>query len=172
MIFFTAIDKISQLIERSETMAIDVIDEKLLSVLQENARISISELSKRINLSLSAVSERLKKLEASGVIRQYTAILDPIEMEKNVLGIVMVSVAGDPRLSDFIKFVNTSDSVMSCSRCTGAYDYIVKICAKNQSELQDVLDSIKRIRGVNSLYSSVLLDDLKISYSVPPLATK
>ena len=52
-------------------MALDTIDVKILEVLQENARVSISELSKQVNLSLSAVSERLKKLESSSIIEQY-----------------------------------------------------------------------------------------------------
>ena len=54
----------------------DIIDVKILEVLQDNARVSISELSKKVNLSLSAVSERLKKLENSNIIESYTAILD------------------------------------------------------------------------------------------------
>ncbi len=118
-------------------MAIDVIDEKLLAVLQENARISISELSKRINLSLSAVSERLKKLEASGVIQQYTAILNPSEMQKNVLAILTVSVTGNPKNFDFVKYVKNNDAIMSCTMVTGAFDYIATVCARDASELQN-----------------------------------
>ena len=153
-------------------MAIDVIDEKLLEVLQENARISISELSKRINLSLSAVSERVKKLEASGVIKQYTTILDSVEMEKNIIAIVMFSVTGDPKTQEILKYVESNDAIMTCSRVTGMCDYLVKICAKNQSILQATLDEIKKLRGVSQFYSMILLDDLKVRYSVPPVATK
>ena len=54
----------------------DTIDSKILEVLQENSRVSISDLSKQVNLSLSAVSERLKKLEASSIIEKFTVILD------------------------------------------------------------------------------------------------
>ena len=54
----------------------DSIDTKILEALQENSRISISDLSKKVNLSLSAVSERLKKLEASNIIEKYTVILN------------------------------------------------------------------------------------------------
>ena len=58
----------------------DIIDVRILEVLQDNARVSISELSRRVNLSLSAVSERLKKLENSNIIESYTAILDAKRM--------------------------------------------------------------------------------------------
>ena len=153
-------------------MAIDVIDEKLLKVLQETGRISISELSKRINLSLSAVSERLKKLESSGVIQQYTAILDPGKMGKNIIAIIMIAMNGDPAPNDFVRYMNSNDCVMSCSRITGSFDYIVKICSDNQKTFQGILDDIKKFKGVVTVHSMVLLGDIKIRYSVPPLATK
>ncbi len=153
-------------------MAIDVIDEKLLKVLQENGRISISELSKRINLSLSAVSERLKKLESSGVIQQYTAILDPGKMGKNIIAIIMIAMNGDPAPNDFVRYMNSNECIMSCSRVTGGYDYIVKICSDNQKTFQGILDDIKKFKGVVTVHSMVLLGDIKIRYSVPPLATK
>lgn len=62
----------------------DVIDVKILEVLQENSRVSISELSRKVNLSLSAVSERLKKLENSSIISKYTVILDPKLLGKDL----------------------------------------------------------------------------------------
>ena len=153
-------------------MAIDVIDEKLLQVLQENARISISELSKRINLSLSAVSERLKKLESNGVIKQYTAILNPQEMDKHLIAIIMLSINGNPGNADFIKYIKNEECILSCSRVTGSFDYIIKVCSNDQFELQTIIDNIKSFRGVTDLHSMVLLGDVKIRYSVPPKALK
>ena len=73
-------------------MALDTIDVKILEVLQENARVSISELSKQVNLSLSAVSERLKKLESSSIIEQYTTVLNSAAMEKDLSVIMMISM--------------------------------------------------------------------------------
>jgi Lrp/AsnC family leucine-responsive transcriptional regulator len=153
-------------------MAIDVIDEKLLEVLQENARISISELSKRINLSLSAVSERVKKLESSGAIRQYTAILDPVIMNQNLISVITVSITGDPKVSEFSKYARSSSSIMSCYRVTGSYDYIATVCSEDQSALQATLDEVKKLRGVSTVHSTVLLEPLKVNFSVPPKAGK
>ena len=153
-------------------MAIDIIDEKLLEVLQENARISISELSKRINLSLSAVSERVKKLEASGVITQYTTILNPFAMNQNLLSVVMLSVTGDPKMCEFNRYVTTCPSIMSCYRVTGTYDFIATVCSENQTALQVTLDDIKKLRGVAIVHSMVLLDAQKVKFSVPPKASK
>ena len=63
----------------------DHIDKSILSLLQENARISLSEISGTVQLSVSAVSERLRRLEASGLIQKYTAILDPHAFHKDVI---------------------------------------------------------------------------------------
>ena len=73
-------------------MSLDSIDVKILEVLQSNARISVSELSKKVNLSLSAVSERLKKLENGGVIEAYTTIIKPASMEKELSVLMLVSL--------------------------------------------------------------------------------
>ena len=69
----------------------DDIDKKILKRLQENARVTISVLSSEISLSMPAISERLKKLEASGVIKQYTAILNPELVDKQLMALVFLS---------------------------------------------------------------------------------
>ena len=86
-------------------MTIDVIDAKILEVLQENARISYSELSKRINLSLSAVSDRLKKMEASGLISSYTTILDPAALDRQLQAYMMVNVDSSGNIDDLLTVI-------------------------------------------------------------------
>ena len=152
-------------------MAIDIIDEKLLEVLQVNARISISDLSKKINLSLSAVSERLKKLEASGVITQYTAILDPEEMDKHVEAVMYVSV-DNTHNAEFEKFVNGEGDILLCSRVTGEYDYILRIFTKDTMTLEAIIDKTKSLRCVKGVNTAILLSHVKVKHSVPPVATK
>lgn len=153
-------------------MAIDIIDERLIEVLQENARISISELSKRINLSLSAVSDRLKKLENSGLIKQYTTIIDPVMMDKNLSALVMISIDNPLMATEFTKFTTENPDVLSCTRIAGNYDYVMTVCTKNQSTLQALLDKLKSIKSVKRVEASLLLNDIKKRYSVPPVAQK
>ncbi|MBQ2059415.1 MAG: Lrp/AsnC family transcriptional regulator, partial [Firmicutes bacterium] len=95
-------------------MTLDTIDVKILEVLQQNARVSVSELSKRVNLSLSAVSERLKKLEGSGVIAQYTTILDPVAMNKQASALMMVSLENPSSSDDFLSFVQSNPEILEC----------------------------------------------------------
>lgn len=152
--------------------SVDIIDEKILEVLQQNARISISELSKKINLSLSAVSERLKKLESNGVIRQYTAILNPEDMGKTIAAIIRVSLNNRASGGDFLKLVNAEPDIISCIRTTGDYDYYIQVYSGGPSELQQLLDRVKALRCVERVHSDVFLDTIKACFSVPPSANK
>ena len=152
--------------------SVDIIDEKILEVLQQNARISISELSKKINLSLSAVSERLKKLESNGIIRQYTAILNPEDMGKNIAAIIRISLNNRASSAEFLKLVNVEPDIISCIRTTGDYDYYMQAYCGGPVDLQRLLDTIKALRCVERVHSDVHLDTVKACYSVPPAANK
>lgn len=153
-------------------MTLDSIDAKILEELQQNARVSISDLSKKINLSLSAVSERLKKLEGSGVIQQYTAILDPRAMDRNLRALMMVSVDGSGNMNELLKLVKESPEILECYFIAGACDYILKVATKDTDSLASLVVKIKAIKGVKTTETNVFLDQIKQEYSVAPVAGK
>ena len=153
-------------------MTIDVIDAKILEVLQENARVSISELSKRINLSLSAVSERLKKLESSGIINQYTAILVPAAMDKELRAYMMISVDGSGNTADLIRLIEKTEDILEACLVAGNFDYMLKIATKNTATLAEIVNKIKSVKNVRHTETTVLLNEIKQRYSVPPVANK
>ena len=150
-------------------MNLDSIDAKLLEVLQENARVSISELSKRINLSLSAVSERLKKLEQSGIIEQYTTVLSPKEMNKNLLALIQLKVDSSLNEKELLKLVDNSDDILECFNVAGSFDYILKIATKNTASLSALTKEIKLLKGVRSTETNILLEKIKLKHSVSPI---
>ena len=153
-------------------MVLDSIDAKILEVLQENARVSISELSKKINLSLSAVSERLKKLESSGVIEQYTTILDHKAMDRDLRAMMMVSVDGSINREELRKLVNESEEILECYFIAGAWDYIMKIATKDTESLAELVKKVKSIKGVKTTETDIFLEQFKQQYSVVPTAGK
>lgn len=153
-------------------MNIDIIDAKILEVLQENARVSISELSKRINLSLSAVSERLKKLESSGIIQQYTTVLDPIAMDKELRAFMMISVESSANSSELFRLIQSSDEILECYFVAGDYDYILKIATKNTTTLAELINKVKAVKAVKRTETNVFLSEIKQKHSVPPVANK
>jgi Lrp/AsnC family leucine-responsive transcriptional regulator len=147
---------------------LDNIDIKIIKLLQENARITASEISGAINLSVPAVSERLKKLEVSGIIKQYTAIIDPVYFNKSLMAIVFVTLER-PRFSDiFGEFVTRQNDILECHYLAGDADYALKVVTENTVTLQELLDRIKSVQGVAKTKTIVILSSAKNNYSVIP----
>jgi Lrp/AsnC family leucine-responsive transcriptional regulator len=146
----------------------DNIDIKIIRLLQENARITASEISSVINLSIPAVSERLKKLEASGVIKQYTTILDPQHFDKTLMALVFITLER-PRFSDiFAEFVKKQNDILECHYLAGDFDYAIKIATENTATLQELLNRIKSVQGVQKTRTIVILSTAKNNYSIIP----
>ena len=103
------------------------IDIEILKLLQGNARITASEIASKINLSVPAVSDRLKKLDASGIIEKYTAIISPKKANKSLTVIMFVSL-GNPKFADkFIEIIQKEDEIIECHYLAGDFDYELKI---------------------------------------------
>ena len=153
-------------------MALDTIDVRILEVLQDNARVSISELSKQVNLSLSAVSERLKKLENSNIIEQYTTVLNPSAMEKDLSAIMMISMEDPSDTAEFRRLVQDQDEILECHYITGTYDYMLKITTKNMATLELLMNKIKSIKSIKHTETNVIFSTIKNKHSVVPIATK
>lgn len=146
----------------------DNIDIRIIRLLQENARITASEIAGKINLSVPAVSERLKKLEASGVIRQYTTILDPQHFDKSLSAIVFITLER-PKFSDiFAEFVKKQNDILECHYLAGDFDYALKIVTENTATLQELLNRIKSVQGVQKTRTVVILSTAKNNYSIIP----
>ncbi len=146
----------------------DNIDIKIIKLLQENARVTASEIAGTINLSVPAVSERLKKLESSGVIKQYTAIVDPVHMNKTLMAIVFITLER-PRFADtFAEFVKKQNDILECHYLAGDFDYALKVVTENTTTLQELLDRIKSLQCVQKTRTIVILSTAKNNYSVIP----
>lgn len=150
----------------------DSIDVKILEVLQENSRISISELSKKVNLSLSAVSERIKKLESSGTIEQYTAIIDAEAMNKSLSVLMMISIDNSDAEQKFYRLVQEDGEILECHHITGDYDWIIKIVTESTATLETLMTRIKSIDGVRGTQTIVFLSTQKMRHSVAPTANR
>lgn len=143
----------------------DSIDKSILKLLQENARISASEISKKVNLSVSAVADRVKKLENGHVIEQYTTILNPVILEKELTAFMLISLQSPQVSRKFLDFVGQENEILSCFYIAGDYDYIIKIATKNTSTLEAVLNRIKSVEGVIKTNTVVILGTEKDHHS-------
>ncbi len=146
----------------------DDIDVKILSALRENARATASEIGAAIGMSVSAVIERIKKLEANGVIAQYTAIIDQKNVNKDITAFISVTLE-HPKYNDgFIDFVGRTYDVLEAHYLAGDADYLIKVVTDTTTTLEHLLREIKCIPGVARTCTSMVLSTVKNEHSVNP----
>ncbi|HCS74435.1 MAG TPA: Lrp/AsnC family transcriptional regulator [Clostridiales bacterium] len=146
----------------------DNTDLKILACLKENARINTSVIGERINMSVSAVSERIRKLENLGIIKQYTVILDHKLIGKDLLSYISVSLEHPKYNENFINSIDKNSQVIECHYTTGDFDFLLKVITDSAAALSDVLNEIKSISGVSLTRTLIVLSTSKSDVSVLP----
>ncbi|MEN6316144.1 MAG: Lrp/AsnC family transcriptional regulator [Clostridiaceae bacterium] len=149
----------------------DAIDVKILECLQENSRVNASLIGEQINMSVSAVIERIKKLEASGIIKQYTAILNSKLLGKDTTAFISVRLEHPKYNGNFMESVKTQPEIIECYYLTGDFDYILKVITASTETLARVLNEIKSIKGVSLTKTVVVLSTVKNGVSCSPKTT-
>jgi DNA-binding Lrp family transcriptional regulator len=147
-------------------------DLAILHFVQEDGRISNVELASRIGLSPPATHARLKRLQSNGYIRKYVALLDQEKVGFDMTCFVNISLRmhGPKELSEFRKSVNQLPEVLDCYHVTGEFDYLLKIVVRNRKELQRFVEQkLTPIAGVARIYTSLVLEQIKSSTSLPLL---
>ncbi len=151
-------------------LKLDEIDRKILDILQSNAKITNAQLSKDIGLSPAPTLERVKKLESSGIIKSYHALLDTDKIGLGVHTFVQVTLKGHNKknIDHFLNEINMIDEVVECHHITGSGDFILKVIAKDISCYQKImLEKVSEIEVVDSLQSMVILSTFKNSKTMP-----
>ena len=146
----------------------DNLDVDILRFLQKNARASLSDIGQKVNLSVSAVGERVKKLEASRAISRYVAIIDGSYFHKELTAIMFISLENPSYMESFLGFVQSENDILECFYIAGNYDYVLKIVTKNPSTLEMLLNKIKSVPGIIKTYTNVVLATCKNNESVYP----
>lgn len=150
----------------------DELDFQILSCLKENARENATNIGAKINLSTSAVIERIKKLETTGIIKQYTALFNQDMLGRELIAFIYVSLEHPKFYEDFVSNINGNSSIAECYYIAGDYDFILKIITKNRKGLESILTDIKSISGVSGTRTSVVLSTNKYEACLLPEETK
>ncbi len=146
----------------------DRIDIKILECLKKNAREKASAIAEEIGLSVSAVTERIKKLEISGVIRDYTVRLDQKKIGNTVSAIMMVELENISLCDGFEALVASIPNIVSCYYVTGDYYYVLKIITESTESLELIHRTIKGFEGMNSTKTLVVLKTPKSEDTLLP----
>ena len=116
----------------------DNTDVKILQCLMKNARANSSEIAEKVKLSTSTVIERIKKLENSGVIKGYAAIIVPEKLGKDVTALISVAI-DHPKFNDgFVAAVKDNRHIAECLYIAGEFDYFLKVVTDNTKTLESV----------------------------------
>jgi DNA-binding Lrp family transcriptional regulator len=149
---------------------LDATDKKILEILQANSNITNAQLAQEIGLSPAPTLERVKKLENSGVIRSYHAVVDPASIGVGVSTFVMVSLKGHNKenIDKFIKAISSIEEVVECHHVTGQADFFLKIVCTDIPAYQVLmLEKVSNIEVVANMQSMVILSTFKDSKVVP-----
>ncbi|HTE18923.1 MAG TPA: Lrp/AsnC family transcriptional regulator [Armatimonadota bacterium] len=152
---------------------LDDIDIRLLEMLQEHGRTSQHDLAQAVGLSSPAVGERLRKLEERGIIRQFTVLVDPRRVGRDVTAFIFVGINGSTFYPDFRAHVVRHAEVLECHSVTGQGSHLLKIRTDSTSTLEALLAEIQSWPGVQWTTTSIVLSTIKetSALSLGPRAT-
>lgn len=142
----------------------DSTDVKILKCLCHNARMNSSEIAEKVKLSVSAVIERIKKLESNGTILSYSANIEPSMLNKNVVALIMVTIDHPKYNENFINYVAQEHRIVECLYMAGDFDYLLRVVTESTKTLESVLNSIKSVGGVAKTKTNIVLSTTKNSY--------
>jgi Lrp/AsnC family leucine-responsive transcriptional regulator len=139
------------------TESLDATDWAILVELQRDARLPLTELGRRVNLSASAATERLRRLEAAGVITGYRAEVDLGKVGYPVLAVVRLKYPGS-RHEPLHKLLGERSEILECLRTTGDDCYTLKIAAASMAHLEHTMDELAQFGSTttNVVYSQTL----------------
>lgn len=146
----------------------DRSDGKIIAFVQGNGRASLAEIGAAAGLSVSAVNERLRKLQASGVLRGWRADVDPAAAGLDLLAFVFVLLDGTTQDDAFRAAVTALPAVLECHHVTGEWSYLLKIRVRNTAALEAIMASgIKPLPGVARTLTLIALSSPKETAILP-----
>jgi Lrp/AsnC family leucine-responsive transcriptional regulator len=151
-------------------MTIDAIDRRILAELQADGRLTNNNLSERVGLSPSPCLRRVRALEAAGLIRGYTALLDPALLDLATSVFVRVWLVGqdDQTVQGFIDSILALPHVVECHMMAGDCDFLLRVVARDLDAYRRFqAEKLARIEGVRSLKTDIPLQRIKLTGSLP-----
>ena len=142
-------------------MAIDKIDKLILNELIKNARGSASNIADSIGMSVPAVTERIKKLQDSGVIKGYSVSIDDRMIGVDVSAFITVISESSDFFEDVVNHANANQYVTKCYTTTGIGSHILYVKTENSTSLEKLLRSIQSWPGVKRTETQLILNSYK-----------
>ena len=141
----------------------DKIDHKILLALSKNARISGAAIARKVHLSVPAVTERLRKLDKSGIIDKYTIQINRNKLGLNLLAYIKVWI-DHSKAENIIQWIIDFPEVLECHHIAGDYDILLKVLVKDTKELDSFLtEKLKTKNSISNTSTTIILNTYKES---------
>lgn len=147
-------------------MQLDSIDIAILNILQKDSKTTTKEIAFKLELSVTAIYERIKKLERQQVIASYVALLNKQKIGKNFVVFCHIKLARHSKefVTEFEKQALRLAEVQECFHVSGDYDYILKVCVKNMEAYRlFLINKLTTLNGIGSTQSTFVVSELKNS---------
>jgi Lrp/AsnC family leucine-responsive transcriptional regulator len=145
-------------------MTLDSTDKKLLQLLQEDSTRTTKAVSLKLNLSVTAVYERVKKLEREGIVSKYVAVVDRKKVNKGFVVFCHLKLIQHTKeyLTRFEQQVVKLDEILECHHVSGDYDYILKIFVANMEEYREfMVTKLTTLQHIGSTHSTFMIGEVK-----------
>ena len=159
-------------IEKEESTIHAKLDQKdlaILKLLEQNARITVKEISDKIHLSTTPVYERIKRMEEAGVIKQYATLVDHSKVKKGLIVICYVSLKQHSKTggAKFIRAIQEMNEVIECYNISGEFDFMLKVVVENMDAYYDFhVNKLSEVENIGNVQSVFVMGVIKQTHLV------
>lgn len=148
---------------------LDKTDFKILEILQSNSQLTIKEMAQRVNLSTTPVHDRIKRLEAEGIIQKYVALINRRRVGKFLIAFSNVSLdkQRQENFEEFNDIVKEMVEVVECHVVSGNFDYLLKVVISDMEAYHAFYQRISAIQGVSHISSFFVMSEVKNVTAIP-----
>src|SRR5579871_6622264 len=148
---------------------LDEKDKSILRLLQDNAKITVREIAAQVHLSTTPVHERIRRLEETGVIRQYATLLDHSKVRRGLLAICYVSLKEHNKKSgaEFIRTIHEIPEITECYIISGEFDFLLKVAVENMDAYYDFhVNKLSQLENIGQLQSTFVMSVIKQTHQL------
>ena len=150
-------------------VSLDSKDLAILQLLQKNARITVKEISEQMHLSTTPVHERIKRMEATGVIKQYATLVDHTKVKKGLMVICYVSLKEHTKNAGlkFIETMHALNEVIECYNISGEFDFMLKVVSEDMNAYYDFhVNKLSQIENMGHVQSVFVMGIIKQTHQL------
>ena len=139
----------------------DEKDKLILSLLQKDGRMTASEMAGKVDLSVPAVTERIRKLTEGSVLKEFRAVVDAKKVGYDVTAYILLDMSSSNSYGDMVQYAQDNDEVLECHSITGEGSHILKVRTHDTSSLESLLRNIQSWPGVIRTHTMIVMSTFK-----------